>query len=221
MVESYYIILGSLPHLPYFERAERLPITRLRLQQRIGMLPALESEQLYQAEDLVGLRSSLAERRTHAVMTRRYRAALMKITQPALREFVEFRIDEQSVLAALRLRRTGWVPGRDGNDRGAGSRVRYIEAHWNEPDFRLAFVFPWIPAVRKCLDEDDARGLDRLLLEINWRVLSRIADRDPLGFGGIVAFLFKWDILNAWLARDAAQATRRFQALIGEVKHGQ
>ncbi|MGR9105832.1 MAG: DUF2764 family protein [Gammaproteobacteria bacterium] len=217
----YYAILGSLPHLPHFERAERLPITRLRVEQRISMLQNGEAEQLYRAEDLVGLRKSLAERRTDPTMQRRYRAAIEKIIEPTLREFVDFRIDQKTVLAALRLRLSGWEPSRGTRNWGTGRLVKPIEARWSDPDLRLTTLFPWIPTARKLLEDHDARNLDQLLLEVNWQKLNRIAERDPLGFEGVVAFLFKWDILNAWLARDAVRATQCFQAMVGEIKHAQ
>ena len=222
MVSRYYTVLGSLPYLPYFDQAERLPLTRLRLEQRIGMLEQEETRQLYLAEELVSLRKAVMARRSHDVMTGRLRQAMKVIVQPVLRAYVEDKIDQQTVVAALRLRHAGWVPGQGGGSRwGMGRRVGHIAAHWEEPDFRLGAVYPWIPQAHALLEAEDARGLERLLMDVNWRVLGRLADREPMGFGGIVAFLFKWDILNAWLAHNAERATQRFRELMGEVKHGQ
>ncbi len=221
MVSRYYTVLGSLPYLPYFEKADRLPLTRLRLEQRIGMLDQEEARQLFLAEDLVSVRKSVMERRSHVMMADRLRQAMKVIVHPLLREYVEDKIDQLTVLAALRLRHGGWAPGKGRiSGWGFGRRVRHIEAHWGDSDFRLRSVFPWIPEVHALLDAEDARGLERLLMDVNWQALGRIADGDPLGFGGIVAFVFKWDILNAWLARHPGRATQRFKELMGEVKHG-
>ncbi len=221
MASGYYTILGSLPHLPHFEMAERLPLTRLRLEQRISMLEAEEAKQLYLAEDLISQRKAVASQRTYADMAKRFRKGMAEITQPVLRSYVEDRIDQMTVLAALRLRREGRDLSKGGVNWGLGRRVRYIESHWNDPDFRLTSNYPWLPEARNLLEADDARGLDRFLLNINWQALGWIADREPLGFGGVVAFLFKWDILNAWLVRNAERATQKFKELMGEVKHGQ
>lgn len=38
MSRGYYTIIASLPHLPRFDKAERLPISRERLIQRLKML---------------------------------------------------------------------------------------------------------------------------------------------------------------------------------------
>ena len=35
---AYYTLVTSLPLMPHFERAERIPLTRLRLEQRLRML---------------------------------------------------------------------------------------------------------------------------------------------------------------------------------------
>jgi hypothetical protein len=65
----------------------------------------------------------------------------------------------------------------------------------------------------------DAVALDRLLMDTVWRKLSRLADMNPFGFEAITAFVFKWDILQAWLQRDASAAKQRFQVMIEEIKH--
>jgi hypothetical protein len=57
-------------------------------------------------------------------------------------------------------------------------------------------------------------------MNIIWQRLSLIAESNRFGFEAVFAFVFKWDILQAWLARDAAKATGRFQELIKEVKNG-
>ncbi len=46
----YYDLVASLPHLPHFERAERLPITRLRLDQRLRLLKPAHADQLARAQ---------------------------------------------------------------------------------------------------------------------------------------------------------------------------
>ena len=61
--------------------------------------------------------------------------------------------------------------------------------------------------------------LDSLMMNIIWQRLSRIAESNRFGFEAVFAFVFKWDILQAWLARDASKAKSRFQELIKEVKN--
>ncbi|MGZ4957848.1 MAG: DUF2764 family protein [Methylomonas sp.] len=219
-MKEYYTVVSSLPHLPYFAAAERLPLSRLRLEQRLRMLDAAESEQIFQAEWLVGWRPAIGKFRKGSEIAARYKTALQNITEPVLREFVEYRLDMQTLLAALRIRQAGLdpqqVPGW-----GIGRWVKHIEAHWEMADFRLGTIYPWLPAAGNHLATANAIALDRLLMETVWRRLSRLGDVNPFGFGAITAFVFKWDILQAWLLRDANAAKQRFQILIEEIQHVQ
>jgi hypothetical protein len=92
-------------------------------------------------------------------------------------------------------------------------------SNWDDPDFKLASAYPWIPKARSYLDANDACGLDSLLMGVIWERLTRIAESNRFGFEAVFAFVFKWDILQAWLARDAVKAKGRFQELIKEVKN--
>jgi hypothetical protein len=220
MKDDYYTVVASLPHLPYFANVERLPLSRLRLEQRLRMLDADESRQIYQAEFLVGWRLPAGESGGGNIATQ-YKTVLQSISQPVLREFVEYRLDMQTVIAALRIRQAGRDPGQYLGNWGVGRLVKHIEAHWDAADFRLGTIYPWVQEVDRYLAASDAMALDRLLMDIVWRKLSRLGDRSPFGFEAITAFVFKWDILQAWLQRDAGAAKQRFQILIEEIKHVQ
>jgi hypothetical protein len=85
----------------------------------------------------------------------------------------------------------------------------------------LGTVYPWVLEAGNCLAAAEATALDRLLMDTVWRKLSRMSDMRPFGFEAITAFVFKWDILQAWLQRDAGAAKQRFQIMIEEIKHVQ
>lgn len=220
MKDDYYLVAASLPHLPYFANAHRSPLSRLRLEQRLRMLDANESRQIFQAEFLAGWRLP-AGKLGGGNSTAHYKTVLQGINQPVLREFVEYRLDMQTVLAALRIRQAGRNPEQYAGTWGIGRWVKPIEMHWDAADFRLSTVYPWVQEAGSYLATDDAIALDRLLMDTVWRKLSRLADRNPFGFEAITAFVFKWDILQAWLQRDAGAAKQRFQLLIEEIKHVQ
>lgn len=216
---EYITLVSSLPYLPPFERAERSPITRLRLEQRLHSLEPDDALQLAIAEALVSWRLSLSKPKTDKDMILRCRAALQEISQPALREFIEFRIDQQTILAGLRQRHAGFGSSILEQVDGASRWTNFIASHWDDPDFKLAAVYRWIPEARSYLEANDACGFDRLMMNIIWQRLSRIAEGNRFGFEAVFAFVFKWDILQAWLARDAEKAKSRFQELIKEVKN--
>ncbi|MGZ8160080.1 MAG: DUF2764 family protein [Methylobacter sp.] len=219
MAEPYILLATSLPYLPPFEKAERSPLSRLRLEQRLHNLSSEDAKQLAIAESLVSWRMSLAKPKTDKEMGARIRSARQAISQPALREFVEFRIDQQTVLAGLRQRYAGFGSSAFEQLNRASRWTDVIASHWDDPDFKLAAAYPWIPEARSYLEANDACGLDRLLMNIIWQRLGRIADSNRFGFEAVFAFVFKWDILQAWLARNAGAAKSRFQEMIKEVKN--
>lgn len=219
MAELYITLVSSLPYLPPFEQAERSPITRLRLDQRLSILESGDALQLAKAEVVASWRMSPTKPKTDKEMVLRCLAVMREISHPALREFIEFRIDQQVILAGLRQRHAGFGSTILEPISGASRRAGFIASHWDDPDFKLAAAYPWIPKARSFLDANDACGLDSLLMGVIWGRLTRIAESNRFGFETVFAFVFKWDILQAWLARDAVKAKSRFQELIKEVKN--
>lgn len=219
-MKDYYTVVSSFPFLPYFADIKRLPLTRLRLEQRLRMLDADESQQIFQAEYLAGWRLSGGKLGSGNIAAH-YQTMLQGITQPVLREFVEYRLDMQTVLAALRIRQVKRDPGQYPGGWGIGRWVKPIEANWEAPDFRLGTVYPWIAEAGIYLASEDVMSLDRLLMDTVWRKLSRLGDQSPFGFEAITAFVFKWNIVQAWLQHDAVAAKQRFQVMIEEIKHVQ
>ena len=208
---SYIGLVASLPYLPPFEKAERVPISRLRLEQRLRILSADHAQQLAKAEALISWRTSLTKAKNDTQMVSRYRALLARTEHEALRDFIAFRIDQQTVLAALRQRKVGVEVSAFEQTAHASRWTRFIVQHWDDADFKLTFMYPWIPEARRLLNANDARGLDCLLMTVIWQRLNRISDSNSFGFEAIFAFVFKWDLLQAWFARDPIKAKSRFQ----------
>ena len=217
--DNYITLVVSLPYLPPFEKAERLPITRLRLEQRLNILSADHAKQLADAEALISWRPTLVKPKNDTDMVTRYRVLLQNTTYPALRDFISFRIDQQTLIAALRLREAGLDVEAFAQLAGLNRWTRHIVAHWNEADFQLGFMYPWLPEALRLLKTHDACGLDRLLMTTIWQYLNRLSDSNPFGFEAVFAFVFKWDILQAWFARDPIKAKSRFQEIITEVRN--
>jgi len=212
---AHYFLVSSLPHLPHFEKAEWLPITRKQLESRLRLLEEGDRAQLACAEQLLGWENHPAQRTTLEVR-RQYQQTLACISHPALRGFVDFQMDIRTVLAGLRHRTAGFPVGED-EPWGVGRWVRKIESRWDAPDFGLSTVFPWIEEARSLLEKQEALELERFSMNLVWQHLARISDSRPFGFEQVFAYFFRWDILSHWLSHDADAATSRFQDLIEEV----
>lgn len=215
-VRRYYTLWASLPPLPDFTIADRLPINRQRLDARLNMLDKDDYEQLYVAAPLLAWdREAVA--RVDDQVARQYEAARRRLSNPILQAFVDGQLENRTVLAALRRRRLGQHSPRARSSRwGVGARVRWIGQHWDDPNFKLDAPLPWVAEARDCLESGDAVDLQRLTLGLAWRELGRIAEQHPFRFEAIFAYAFKWGILNRWLTYDATAAVARFQELVTE-----
>jgi hypothetical protein len=56
-------------------------------------------------------------------------------------------------------------------------------------------------------------------MDVTWRWLGRCGERNMFGFEAVFSYVFKWDILQAWLVRDADKAKARFTKLVDQVTH--
>ncbi len=215
----YYDLIASLPWLPHFERADRVPITALRLTQRLQLLAPAHRDQLTRAWGLVGWRPEHVLATSDAAFVAGYAAMAASPLEPTLRDYLAFRMDQQTLLAALRRKQQGNDLPDDRSTWGTGSWMRFVRAHWNEPHFQLAPLFSWLPQASDLLEAGDARGLERLLMDVAWRWLGRCAEQNMFGFQAVFSYVFQWDILQAWLVCDAQLGKVRFQELIDKVTH--
>ncbi len=212
----YYTLVSSLPRLPHFEQAEWLPLSRKQLDQRLSMLSPEHSAELRFAEALVRWQRQPVTR-TNEQVVGSYKKLMAVLTHPALREFVEYRMTQRTVLVALRRRRRGLGPPAAGEAWGVGPWVGRIPSAWDRADLGIGQVLPWVGQAVSLLESGDAKGLERLLMDAVWTRLGRIAEQSPFGFEPVLAFLFRWDILQRWLSYDAEAGKTRFQELISEV----
>lgn len=219
MSRSYYTLVVSLPRLPSIEQAERLPITPLRLEQRLHMLDEDDAAQLARVRPLIDWRRTQLRNATDAEAVRKFQELLTSPLCPSLREYVEFRIDQMTILAAMRRRKRGEGPPSSDVAWGAGTYLRQIAEHWKTPDFNLSIRQRWVTEALHEFETGDARNLERVLKHAAWRKLDQLAARSPFGFEAVFAFVFKWDMLQSWLAHDPIKATERFRQLVQEVTH--
>lgn len=213
---AYYTLVASLPSLAHFEQAEWLPLSRKQLDQRLSMLTREDLAQLRLAEGLCLWQRQPITRTTDQMVTG-YRLFRQHASNPDLCSFVDLRMSQRTALVALRRRRRGLGPPAAGETWGIGPWLGRILASWDDADLGLGPALPWIEQARTLLDGGNAVGLERLLMDVVWRRLSRIADAHPFGFEQVFAFVFQWDILQRWLSWDADAAKNRFQELITEV----
>lgn len=217
---TYYTLVASLPQLPYFDGAGWLPLSRKQLDQRLSMLTPEHARQLRSAEWLVEWHRQPITRTSQQVADQ-YRRLMPQISDHALRDFVEYRMAQRTALVALRRQRLGLPAPASDEVWGVGPWRNLMLACWDRNDLGLGHLLPWIEEAAALLDSGDAMALERLLMAAVWERLGRLAERAPFGFEQVIAFVFRWDILQRWLSYNAEKGQRRFQELVAEVMREQ
>ena len=212
---SYYTLVASLPLLPDFEIAERLPINRHRLRERLLMLDPDDRGVAHRATEFLSWQAQPIDRTDREIVAF-FRREMMRAANPTLRALLTYRMERRTVQAALRRRHLG-LPPPEGDDWGVGPAMRLIRQRWSQPDFGLGPLYPWVPRMVRLLDAGDTMGLERFLMRTVWDHHSRMAEPFGFRFETVLIYLFKWDILSRWLAQDARQATTRFASLVEEI----
>ena len=218
--QVYYTLLASLPALPRFDRAERLPISRERLLQRFKMLTPHDAALLEQISAFLTW-EKFASTLSDEDMIKRFRDLREFMSHAHVQDFLGMPVDMRTVMAGLRRRHRGLPAPGEGENWGVGRYVHHMAEHWEDPHFKLDAVYPWIKEARTLLEAEDVLTLDRLLKNVLWDHLDSVVSAYDFGFFAVLAYRMKWDMLDQWLTHDAEKAGTRFDALIKEITHGQ
>jgi hypothetical protein len=213
----YYTLMGSLPALPRFDRAPRLPLSRERFAARLEWLHAEDRAVLHQAEGFIAWQGQPLARTDEEVLER-YRAFVAGVRYPALRVLTEQRMGLRTIVAGLRRRARG--EGVPRGSWGIEPWASHMSRHWAEPDFRLGRRVPWLQRASEFLAAGEAVALERLLMGLVWDQQGAVAAREPFAFPAVLAYRFKWDLTERWLSQSVDAARGRIARLVDEALLG-
>jgi hypothetical protein len=209
---SYHMLVSSLPALPTRFDVERLPISFERLQGRLRMLEPEDAEEIERM--LAVLRwVNQFEEPSDAAVVQRYDALLHDITNPLVRDILTHAMDVRMIAVALRCRRRGLpLPAL-----GIGQWSAHIRHHFNQPDFKLGQVFPWIPEAERLLAQGELLTLYRqYVLGATWTYLRKRAEDYYFSFEAVVLYIARWDIMRRWQLLQAERGRAIFETLVTE-----
>ncbi len=212
----YYTLITSLPRLPRFDRAQRLPINRERLDERLGMLEPEDAELVERARAFIRWQRQPVER-SDREMVASYEQLEELVDEPVLTCMFEFLISQRTIMAALRRRHRGLHAPAPDEVWGLGRWIRHIGRNWGDVDFKLSPIYPWILEARAHLEAGEALALERLLTGVAWETMDRMVEGNEFGLEALLVYLFKWDILEQWLSYEREAARARFEELVSEV----
>lgn len=212
----YYTLVTSLPYLQRFDKAERLPITRERLIQRLKMLDSEDYKLVEMVAEFISWRRQPVGR-TNAEIVSIYNQGMKLIFESKLlKPLFELPVNQKTIITALRRREKDMPRPNPGELWGIGPLVRHIEHNWDKPFFKLQSTYPWIVQAKNYLHEGELLKLEYLLANLIWNKLESALIKNYFGFEVVVAYLLKWDILQQWLSYNTEEAKVRFDELVLE-----
>jgi hypothetical protein len=205
------MLIGSLPALPtHFADAERVPISRRALDERLKMLDPDAAKVLEQiSEFLLWERQPLD--RTDEEFCRHYDRIMADVQHRFARELIEQMMTRRTILSALRRRRQGLGPPA-----GVGWVAEHIARYWSHPDFRLSTQYPWIGEIYAQLNSDRPFELQRSLFDMAWRHMKHLSDQYHFSFEAVLLYLIRWEIVYRWTSHDAAAGHEKFEQLAAD-----
>jgi hypothetical protein len=135
------------------------------------------------------------------------------ITNPLVRDILEYAMDMRMIGVALRCRRRGLpLPTV-----GVGQWFDHIRLNFNQPDFKLGQIFPWIPEAERLLAQGDLLNLYRqYVLGATWTYLKKRAEDYYFSFEAVVLYIARWDIIRRWQQLQAERGQEIFETLVTE-----
>ena len=213
--DEYVSLMASLPALGPMLAAKHAPINGVRMLERLKQLRREHYAELLTVGELLSW-SRLPLDGTDAELARRARAIIPTLTNQTLADIARDRMEMRTLVAALRRRHAGQDAPASDVAWGYGRYTRRMTSAWREPDFGLARSFPWVNAARECLEKDDSRGLERILLEQAWRLADRVAGGHTFNFEAVALYVVRWHLLYRWTQYDAEAAAVRFGELVAD-----
>jgi hypothetical protein len=208
----YHMLICSLPALPGRVDGGRLPISAERLQKRLRLLDARDAAEIGRFLDVLAWSERFAET-SDVEVARRYGERMRSLRHPLVREAAAVVVDARMIVTALRHRRRASGAPAVWIGRWAG----HLRRHFEEPDFRLAHVFPRLPELRRLLEAGDAIGFHRGLIGASWDWLRKHADaEDPFSFEAVALYVARWHLMHHWEGMEAERGRAIFESLVTE-----
>lgn len=145
-----------------------------------------------------------------------YQQIMTSIHQPTLRNIIEFQMTLRTILAGLRRRHRNLPTPSKGMTWGIAPWVAHIERNWNEENFKLSPIFPWVPEVRQLLETEETLELQKCIMNLSWNYLNQLTEGHYFTFDVFLTYLCKWDLLNRWVLYNKYNAIIRFEKLTTE-----
>ena len=216
MTESaqYITFLSSLPKPRHLEKLKVVPISILRLEKRLLMLPAKDRVILARIRSLLSWHDASHRNLDENEFILQANQLLQDLQDPELLELISRRLEIRTLVAALRLRHRGQKAENLPKKWGFGTHIAQLKKNWNIIDFGLGKTYHWLPEAAALLKEGRARELENLLLLMLWKELDKVLYRQHYNLAAVVAYILNWSIADRWTRYNTTEAASRFSKLV-------
>ena len=215
--DDYITLLSSLPQYNALFDNQVVPISRYKLDQRLHMLQEADYAQLKQIESVFNWDAWPVDSE-HGVILDKMAALLASIDDDKIRQLLQDKIDLRSVVGALRQRHQQQLnqqPLQPPTGHWTLSRYRSrIEKNWQEDDFRLGTMFPWLQETAALIRAQKTYAAEKLILQHSWQTFLRHQPESEFSFMAVIVYVMKWNIVDRLSRYEPEQARTRFQALV-------
>ena len=214
--DDYVSLICRLPSAGRLFLDKLPPLSRLKLEPRLkNMLDEQDYRRLQQVESIWNWRLSSTIENTDEVISKQAKKVYQQLQSETLRTIVRDKLELRTCIAALRRKALGQAAPNHTNW-GFGRWVDHINRNWNETDFSLGTVFPWLGKARQLINKRDAEALERLILTDTFKRLLRLAGQHFFDFEAVVIYVLKWNLLDRASRSNVEGSNRRFTQLVDQ-----
>jgi len=211
-IDEYVSLMSSLPSTERLFLAKLPPISRLRLELRLKQLKEQDLGTLRKVESVLNWSmQNLAF--SDQQLIKQAKMVFVGLQSETLKTLVRDKMELRTCVAALRHRAQG-ESAPDNLNWGFGRWVSHINRNWNETHFALETVFPWLPQAKGFMDNKDAEGMERFILDHAFKQLQRCVNQHYFDLEAVIIYVLKWSIVDRTTRYNIEAAKIRFTELV-------
>ena len=97
---------------------------------------------------------------------------------------------------------------------GFGKWPALLKKHWQEKDFGIGHLLPWVIDANTLIEQNDTLELEKYMLDLVWRHYARMGRDHYFDFAAVVIYVLRWDVINRWCNYNRELASARFEELV-------
>lgn len=209
----YIFLINSLPDLEDLFSDTPLPISRVQLDMKLGLLLDEDRQTLEHIEKALHWDSRVLDL-TGEIIIHNTQLLLEKVKDSDLHQIIMNRLEYRTLVKAMRFRRRHGEP--PDAPWGFGKWVHTIEKNWLQPDFGLTSAYPWLPQAVTLFESGQVKALEYFLLDMVWKSLDRSCQGHYFDFEAVVIYVLRWSLRARIATYHAQESLQLFQNLVAE-----